>query len=463
MAGANTPNEGADELNERILLSQVSTVNVNYNILGSVDGDVASLTSEVSVVKVIADTENNYFVCDNGDDSNEGVSPFLPFRTFEKGMSKFNSLPAGGSIYFCNGGNFPFVTAPLLFNRNCNIDNPCVISSYQAPNIISTAKPVISSLDGNTVFNFSEGGNADFDGGYYIKGLILKTDISKDFGIFVYNDVDDLTVDSLVIDGFRVGIYLAGTNDLNEGTDQYNKRFILRNSEIINNADQGFLGGCTDCSIVSNLFDNNGYAKRVFNHNIYLGLHGDSNILVANNILRKSAVIEGKCSGVSLVVHGEVKNLTIENNTIEEDIGGVEAGCWGIAVDPGYSREESFTNVLIKNNNIINVGNVAIGCSSCVNVLIENNNIYNGNDIGLSNIKIPSKMEDLVRSDQVVIRNNTMVNSNVGSQVVGVNITLESGEPLIEGNQLFYSHDLAVCQMINGEEIINEGACKKSN
>jgi polygalacturonase len=224
---------------------------------------------------------------------------------------------------------------------------------------------------------------------------------------------------------------------------------------------QGILGGCSDCVIDNNLFDNNGYSKRVFNHNIYLSFHGNKNIIVSRNILRNSAIVDGKCSGVSLVVHGEVSYLTIEGNTIEEKAGAVENGCWGIAVDTGYAREEVFSNIIIKGNEIVNVGNVAIGCSSCVNVVIENNRITNANDtFSLANIKIPSQEEDSIKSDQVVVRNNIMVNHNSAIHVTGIDITLAEGSPLVEGNALFTTHDSQFCQKINGNEIVDSLSCK---
>ncbi len=50
---------------------------------------------------------------------------------------------------------------------------------------------------------------------------------------------------------------------------------------------------------------------------------------VANNYLYKSSIqANGKCSGVSLVCHGEVNGMVIENNFIEEDPGLVDGSTY---------------------------------------------------------------------------------------------------------------------------------------
>ena len=121
----------------------------------------------------------------------------------------------------------------------------------------------------------------------------------------------------------------------------------------------------------------------------------------------------GKCSGVSLVVHGQFEDLKIEGNTVKEDLGKVTPYCWGISVDPGYSnREEYFVNTVIRNNKLINVGNVAIGCSSCKGAVIEGNDIIDEGNVLTSAIKVPVRAEDSVKSQNVSIRNNNIVLSN---------------------------------------------------
>jgi hypothetical protein len=132
---------------------------------------------------------------------------------------------------------------------------------------------------------------------------------------------------------------------------------------------------------------------------------------------------------VSLVVHGLFKDLTIDGNTIKEDVGKVTGYCWGISVDPGYpKKEEAFYNVLIQNNTLINVGNVAIGCASCEGVkIIDNAIIDEGNNLKYG-ISVPVRQEDNVKSKDVVIRNNKIVYAN--ADAFGIRL---SGEHVSSG------------------------------
>ena len=348
----------------------------------------------------------DYYVCNNGSDGNSGSSPYEPWATFDYAMSKFGKLNAGESILFCRGGTFTS-SYPRLFNQNCTQDAPCTIADYIPPNIAPTdAKlPIIKSSSTNGVLNFQDGGPADHDEGYVIKNLSLKGNGSGN-GIFLFNDVDFVTVEGVTIEGFGLGMYSAGANEPNPGANQVNENIILRNSTIINNSGGGWLGGCNDCLIDGNNFINNGFEKRIFNHNVYIGGRNNYGIMISNNTLYKSAIVNGKCSGVSLVVHGVIQDLTIKNNTVYEDIGAVEQGCWGITVDTGYATEESFNNVIIADNKVTNVGNIGIGCASCTDLQILNNTITHSQDFGFIAIKVPNRIEDAVKSNRIEIRGN---------------------------------------------------------
>jgi hypothetical protein len=349
----------------------------------------------------------DYYVCNNGADSNSGSSPYEPWATFDYAMSKFSKLNAGESILFCRGGTFTS-SYPRLFNQNCTQGAPCTIADYILPSnkAPTDAKlPIIKSSSTNGALNFQDGGNADHDEGYVVRNLSLKGNGSGS-GIFLFNDVDFVTVEGVVIENFGLGMYSAGANGPNPGANQVNENIVLRNSKIMNNAGGGWLGGCNDCVIDNNQFINNGFAKRVFNHNIYISGANNYRITVSNNTLYKSTVVNGKCSGVSLVVHGVIQDLTIKNNTVYEDIGAAEQACWGISVDPGYASEESFSNVVIADNKVTNVGNVGIGCASCTDLQILNNTITHSQDFGFTAIRVPVREEDSVKSDRIEITGN---------------------------------------------------------
>jgi len=496
IAGSNKPAPGSDSLNERIAGNNVFGENLTALVIGvSAETFLANLVISEPIIEeravavlepvvdpiaeepsiavlepvvdpVVANTEGTYFVCDNGNDTNDGLSASTPWLTFEKAMGNFRYLKAGESINFCRGGIFYVDNAPTLTNYNCTADNQCRIGDYYAVVDSTSAgleRPKIISNNGLRLLSFVDGGNADQDGGYLVENLILENATASSYaGIFIFNDVDDLTVRNVKIDGFGKGISLQGTNTLNAGSNNQNERIIFENNQVINNSSQGFLGACTECEIRGNLFENNGYAKAVYDHNLYYTGHDAVNVLIADNILRKSTNIDGLCQGVPLVVHGTVKNLIIENNLIEEEVNKVVEGCWGIAVDTGYSSiEESFEHVIIRGNTVKNVGGLGIGCSSCVDVLIENNSIINDNDMYFKGVVVPNRTEDTLKSSGIVLNNNQVIVSSASNKrKIGFLIKPQDGNFTLFNNQLQTNYNEVTCaELTEGAQIATEDQC----
>jgi len=363
----------------------------------------------------------NYYVCDTGDDSSNG-SEAAPFKTFPKGIKQFNKMEAGGSLLFCRGGEFPTADKYLaVFNPKCSASALCTIADYGDE---SKDRPYIVPQSVEAGFLFMDGGAADQDGGYVIRNLVLNSNNTTRFGFRILNDVDDLLIDNVQLEGFEIGIYLGAAGATNPGANQISERIVLRNSQIINNSGQGWLGGGDDVLIENNLFENNG-SHAIFDHNIYLNspIHQlpVTNMTIRGNTIYKSTQVDGKCMGTSLVAHGQINNLTIENNIVKEDKGAAGANCWGISVDPGYTDQEFFNNVVIKGNTVINMGGVAIGCASCNGAVIENNNIIDEAELLYYGISVPVRSEDNVKSKNVKISNNTIIISHDGTN--GVNVS----------------------------------------
>lgn len=358
----------------------------------------------------------SYYVCNNGDDTSLGTVDH-PWATFDYAASKFNKLNAGDEILFCRGGNFTS-SYPRLTNYNCTAEEPCVLGDYTAPgtqgytNSGAIRLPTIAAAGDSGALNFQDGGNADHDEGYVIRKLALKGKNNKGRGIFLFNDVDHVTIDGVLIEGFDIGVYSAGANAPNPGANKKNEHIVLRNSLIISNGGSGWLGGCNDCLVENNQFINNGFARKIFNHNFYAS--NSTNLRIVNNDFYRSTIVDGKCQGVSVVVHGVVDGLEIRENNVREDIGAAHPTCWGISVDPGYASEESFNNVTIANNKVTDVGNVGIGCASCTNTWIVDNVITHAQDFGATAISVPVRAEDTVKSSRVLIAGNdiTMVDPN---------------------------------------------------
>ena len=507
IGGSNKPSPGSDSYNERITGNNVFADNLNSFVVGIgkedflaklvidiieepavvidapvlvvnepvvvieepavvIDAPVLVVNEPVVVIEepIITSIDGTYFVCDTGSDDNDGLSPDTPWLTYAKAMGQFNSLQAGESINFCRGGVFYVELTPRLANFNCTAGNKCQVSDYYASVDSGSAaleRPKIISLMGEVLFKFEESGNADQDGGYLIENLILEGSVAKDAAIYLFNDVDDLTVSNVKMDGFKYGISLMGSNALNEGSNGQNDRIIFENNQVVNNSGQGWLGGCSDCMIRSNYFENNGFANAVGNHNFYFSAHNDVNILITDNTFKKSTHVDGRCDGVAVVMHGVGKNITIENNLIDESLNNPTSSCWGLSVDPGYSFEESFEHLVIRGNTVMNTGYLGIGCASCVDVLIENNIIINEGDMFFEGVSVPNRNEDTVKSSGIIVRNNEVVLSlsSIYKSKQGFKIGPKDGSFTINNNTVRTNYKLAVCATVTGGIVATADQC----
>jgi hypothetical protein len=377
--------------------------------------------------------------CKAGNDANAGTKD-APFRTYGKARSAFSSLRAGETIAFCRGGSFTIDGDRRWTNPSCRAGSPCVVRDYPPPwSAQALNKPILTATEGDG-FAFEDGGNADHEEGYTFLNLDVrsKSGGQSGNGFFMYNDIDDALVCGSSISGFGIGFHAAGSNAPAAGSDGKNARLVLRNSVITNNGNQGFLGGCDGCGVEGSTFDNNGFNEAVLNHNIYFSPRGADGMFALNNDLYRSAIVNGKCEGVSLVVHGQLTNLRIEGNAVHEDVGKAGLGCWGITVDPGYGGEpESFRNVTIRGNSVRNVGNLGIGTSSCQNCVIENNLIVQTQPMDSTLIAAPNRSRngDDQALGSVVVRNNTLLALNT-NRVTGVSLGGEGGGHVAVSNAL---------------------------
>ena len=302
------------------------------------------------------------------------------------------------------------------------------------------AKPLIRVANtGGRGFAFEDGGTSDHDEGYIVVGLALRGPGSG-VGFFFYNNIDNVMLCDVDVDGFALGIQVSGSNaPANADSDAKNSRITLRSSRIVNNSQQGWLGGCDGCSLEYNDFENNGFERDTLLHNVYLGRGDDQRVI--GNELRRNANVGGACAAASLVAHGEFHGLLIEGNLIQEELGAARTNCWGIAVDTGYSgTAEGFTNVAIRGNTVINVGNIGIGLNACQNCVIENNVVVQEQAFGATGIAVPDRTReanDLVLS-HVLIRNNSLY---VGAASTGTGIVLggEGSGHVLVSNAIHYA------------------------
>jgi parallel beta-helix repeat protein len=98
--------------------------------------------------------------------------------------------------------------------------------------------------------------------------------------------------------------------------------------------------------------------------------------------------------------------------------------CWGIALDTGYQdRAESFTDVTIRGNTVLNVGNVGIGVNACRDCVIENNVVVHEQPFESTPIAVPDRERspDDGLLTHAIVRNNSIF---MGATATGTGIRL---------------------------------------
>jgi hypothetical protein len=349
--------------------------------------------------------------CAPGNNLNPGTDPGLPKRDMAGMKIK------GGDIYrFARGASWSAIQIRIYAPDSSRLA-PTIFEDY-APTWGSGApRPVLNGASDTSVIWFLDGTIAMHDEGYVLRNLDLRGPADgTGKGLVLSNDVDHVTADGLLIRQFGIGVHVIRATTMSSLSDGNSAFFTLRNSIISDNSDQGFLGGGNDLLIENNIFDNNGFAAAVRNHNIYLSGFTDRAI-IRGNTLTNSAIVSGVCSGVSLIAHGSHPRLTIENNLVLETNSG--GGCWGIVLDSNTSSSttpQNFTGLIVRNNRVSLRGDAStgIGCSSCPGALIENNHVVRtGGTSSFYGIRWPtSDVFQPGRGDvpngSVLVRNNSI-------------------------------------------------------
>ena len=378
--------------------------------------------------------------CIAGTDSNNGTSASSPRQSFANASSTFSNLSAGDSIKFCRGGAFSISGGNKWVNNNCTASNKCSVTSYDLPGQTSPqlSRPILTQSGNGHAFSLADGGDSDHEEGYSFTNLDLRcTGCLRNggTGFFLFNDIDDVIISNVSMDGFNIGVSLQKSNPINTG-DGTLDNITIDNVQIVNSVRQGIQGGAYGLTISDSYFENNGEGT-IFDHNIYISL-GNNITLSGNELYRSSLDANGKCTGAPIVVHGVIDNLLIENNYVHEDLGKANTSCWGITVDNGYAGTEEFTNVTIRGNKVVNVGNLSIGITSCATCTIENNVILQQQTFGSTAINAPSKTrgDNDVAQDNVTIRNNSIFTSAIGA---GIKLGTEGTGHVITSNAIHYS------------------------
>jgi hypothetical protein len=374
--------------------------------------------------------------CVTGNDSNNGTSADTPWRTTSKVRSSFASIAAGSQILFAKGGAWSNSNMEGLENLNSSAADPIIFDSY-SPSWGGTAKPILVEARTDTdIISLTGGGTIRHDEGYIIRNLDLRGNGTGRWGIFLTNNISDVVIDNVSMDGLDIGVYCG---DYQNGAG--GNRITFKNSSLTNIRNFGSLWGCANGLIENNTFDNTGYKTPIYSHPLYLGTELlASNIIVRNNKFTRNSHTNGSCVSTVVVAHGVIDSLTIENNTITEAASTAGDGCWGIAMVPGYSIAESITNLVIRGNIVANVGGIAIGCSSCPGALIERNIVVQEGTNGLVGIQIPPMAPGAgdAADGNAVVRNNSIYFTQSSIYGIGISVSTSGTGYSVDSNLIYF-------------------------
>lgn len=420
-------------------------------------GELSAATIYVSACATGADPS-----CVAGSDSNSGTVSTSPRLTISGGTN-------GDTFLIARGAALESATSFVGFANTSNSLKTTVsdFTPTWCTGGCTSQKPILRITAVNVIgFNFQDGGNADKDcpglatGGtcYELSNLDIRgpgyaasgagTGHGTGAGVFVYNDADGVLINNVSINGFNIGVHMADFGTVNAGANNSNEYFTLKNSTIQNNAAQGLLGGGAWLLVENNVFDYNGFAAAIFDHNIYIGTKSTNpvakGIIIRGNTLTNNAIVSGTCQSVALVAHSNTPDMIIENNTIIDT--STSATCFGIDVnaDSGGASTQSFARVIIRGNKLVVSGSASqgIGCSACPNALIENNIIIRlGGTGGFIGINVPSSgtYRDDPTDGDAVIRNNSIYIDASSTGAVGIQMASTTTGETVASNVIVFS------------------------
>lgn len=388
--------------------------------------------------------------CVAGSNGNAGTSPEAP----RQNLAGFKFPAGSGHAYrFARGGSFAnvYIDAPSGAVFEAYRPSWCSGSCAQSRPILKARAKADGRGDDAVRFWFKRGST--------VRDLELRGYGSGEgYGVMSQGS-SDITLDNLEISDFVIGVHVAYGHN---GTPS--ERVTLRGSTIRHNKAQGFLGGANGLLIEDNLFDGNGSDNGTRDHNIYLssGPYEVPDIVVRGNTLTNNTAYAGAiCKSVSLVGHGHMPRLTIENNTITETASG--AVCWGIAINGVTASNvvQAFPGLVIRGNtvSIHGAGNVGITCDSCPGAVIENNTIVRTGDGGsFTGVHIPSGTPSAARGDaaddSVTVRNNTL-HIEAPDRPTGISLAPGSASDVVVSNLVLFGSqsNRAQCLQTRGRSI----------
>jgi len=383
-----------------------------------------------------------YYVCDcqagaqagcvAGNDAALGTSPDQPWQSWGKARSRFESMAAGSSVAFCDGGSWTGAgTAPNTYYRNtqCSAASTCDWRNYPTA-WGNGVRPKIQLAPGYEFLAMGWYENyANVIHGFRFFNLDIRGQsadglATHENGIQLWGGVTDVDLCNLEVHhgvATAVGIITSSTT----------ARITLRDSYVHDNRGTTICvvcGGADDFLVSHNVFDRNG-AANMFSHAIYFSQAFDEpqcgngetavghycpnrRLRVTDNVITRTAWGSGAtCLGVALVAHDVFDDVLIANNLISEPEGAPGAGCYGIGWSNGGEAAQ-FSNLVIRGNRLFNMGGIGIAVMGAANVLIENNVIaspsFTYSWTGIAYPQAPYAPGVDRQSNNGTVRNNTI-------------------------------------------------------
>lgn len=354
--------------------------------------------------------------CTPGRNGNPGTEE-APKRNLD-GLN-LNALPAGSKLLFRRGGAWEF--SIILDNPEVRPDAPLVFDAYG-----SGATPLLRTRAGNAV-SFGKWNNTSHDGGYTFRNLVFDGGGKAQWGLFLVHNVRNVTIENVTITGFEIAVHARSAAP--HGVTG----LVLRNSKILRNSGMGFLGQVENSVFENNVFENNNFTGSPLKHAIYLS--GGRNNVIQNNRFVRNSVVDGKCTGGNVTVHGQIDGLRIEDNVIEQDA--ATSSCLGFSLIPGYAgRAEAFRGVVVRANTVVNVGTCSVCVRSAPGIVIENNLFINWQTQVHRGVMLPigGFSSDDATDAQPVVRNNIACYAGADSRSVAAAVAAPGA--IVEGNRL---------------------------
>jgi hypothetical protein len=360
--------------------------------------------------------------CVAGNNANPGTEA-SPKQTLA-GLN-LDSLAGGSQILFKRGGAWNHATTVRLSNRNTTAAAPLTFSAYGAgSDPLLTVSPAYG-------FEFGEWQSTTPNRGYVFRGLNFVRSAAgspESVAIWLRGSVSDVVIEGNRFSDFFIPLRGQGGQDV--------RRISVLNNLFVRNRSMGVNGTFNDSIFEGNTFEANNITGSGFEHGTYLS--NSTGLTLRNNrYIRNSVNASGVCTGGNMTFHGQMSDVLIEGNTIEQDR--ADAGCWLMSITQGYATAEWFRNFVVRNNRLINGGNTALAAQSAPGIVIEGNVVINTNPT--NQVAFSVGHTDYPNGDvpdgNAVVRNNTVCRANgaAGAAVVFRNNpgAVDSGNTVVIG------------------------------